>query len=346
MATRKPRPGHLRAVPDTGFPDSGRDPGNVPGERGAVSGRRGPGRGEETPILFPVADLVDLEVDLHEEPDRHRNDRQLDELDHLPIDELLGQLAELGLPPEMVEQSRALGDDHRAELADLLRAATAMLSGDPVDGMLSVWEPLLEQRLTVFEAELAAAEIVSTLDEAAGDDLVDGLTRLVAEAEHTGRPEALVMCRMLNHLGPEAIRGPATRAANTLAAGGIKDRPWVSSLGTVRFHAAYGFTVGPDRVLAVEFAYRRRSHAFILVVEGEPDALTGLYVADDVDELRQQVRRDAIAHSRPLDEIEAADAAALVRAALALPLRPDDEADEDEMECLFPVIRERLRHLP
>src|SRR6478735_10224419 len=105
------------------------------------------------------------------------------------------------------------------------------------------WKPLLSKRMTAFDAEMATAEILWNLDAATGvDDLVDGLTQVIDEAEHTGRPEALVMCRMLAHLGPPEVRGRANRAANVMAAGGVKDRPWVSSLGTVTFHRAYGFT--------------------------------------------------------------------------------------------------------
>lgn len=262
------------------------------------------------------------------------------------VDDILGQLAALGLPPDLLEDSRALGDDHHAELAGLLRAAAAMLTGDPVAGLLGLWGPLLDPKMTVLEAELLAAEILWSFHGAIGDDdLVDGLTRLVEEAGPTGRSEALVMCRMLTHLGPREIRGLTVRTADALAGGGVKDRPWVSALGTATFRRAYGFTDGPDRGLVVEFGYGRRPHAFVVAVDESGSGLTGLCVTEEVDELARQVHVESLGPSTDLVEIGAAAAADQVRSALRLPLCPADEDDEAEMESLIPIVHERLGRL-
>jgi len=261
-------------------------------------------------------------------------------------DHILNQLAELGVPADLLAGSRSLGGEHHAELAGLLRAATAMLSGDPVAGLLGVWEPLLDRQMSAFDAELAAAEILWSFNGAMGDDdLVDGLTRLVEEAGSTGRPEALVMCRMLAHLGPREVRGLTTRTANALAAGGLTDRPWVSDLGTAAFRRAYELTDGPDRALIVEFGYGRRPHAFVVVVDELGGGLTGLYATEEVDELARQARLDAGARPNRLTEIGPAEAARQLRSALDLPLCAEDEDDEAEMESLVPVVRERVRRL-
>lgn len=263
-----------------------------------------------------------------------------------PVDDILDQLAELGLPPDLLEESRALGGEHHAELAGLLRAATAMLSGDPVAGLLAVWQPLLDKKMNVLDAELAAAEILWSFNGATGDDgLVDGLTRLVEEAGSTGRPEALVMCRMLTHLGPREIRSLTVRTANTLAAGGLQDRPWVSALGTAAFRRAYDFRDGPERALVVEFTYGRRPHAFVVVVDEPGGGLIGLFPTEEVDELVRQVQLDSLVRSNGLTDIDAAEAARRIRAALELPMCAEDEADEAEMESLVPIVRERLRRL-
>jgi hypothetical protein len=263
-----------------------------------------------------------------------------------PVDDVLDQLAELGLPPDLLEESRALGGEHHAELAGLLRAATAMLSGDPVAGLLAVWQPLLDGKMSVFDAELAAAEILWSFHGAMGDDdLVEGLTRLVDEAGSTGRPEALVMCRMLTHLGPREIRSLTVRTANTLAAGGLRDRPWVSALGTAAFRRAYAFRDGPERALVVEFGYGRRPHAFVVVVDEVGGGLIGLFATEEVDELARQVYLDSVVQSEGPTEIDAAGAARQIRSALALPMCAEDEDDEAEMESLVPVVRERLRRL-
>jgi hypothetical protein len=251
------------------------------------------------------------------------------------------------MPADLVDQSRALGDEHQAELAGLLSAATAMLAGDPIAGLLGIWQPLLDKKMTAFEAELAAAEILWTFDGAAGeDDLVDGLTRLIEAAEPTGRPEALVMCRMLAHLGPPAIHDRAVGAATALAAGGIRDRPWVSSLGAATFERAYGFDDGAARVVAIEFGYGRRRHAFVFVVDQLMAVLAGLYATDDVEELHREVRQDALAHHHALTELAADEVGSLIRGALALPFCPEEEDEEGEMEGIVPIVRERLRHLP
>lgn len=263
-----------------------------------------------------------------------------------PVDDILGQLAALGLPPDLLEDSRALGEEHHAELAGLLRAATAMLIGDPVAGLLGLWAPLLDRKMTVFEAELLGAEILWSLQGAIGDDdLVDGLTQLVEEAAPTGRPEALVMCRMLAHLGPAEINGLTVRTADALVADGLTDRPWVSDLGAAAFRRAYHFADGPERVLVIEFAYGVRPHAFVVIVDELFDGLMGLYATAEVDELARQMSLNSLGQPVELVEVGVDPAAGQIRSALRRPMCPEDEDDEAEMESLVPIVRERLRRL-
>ncbi|HEY5878975.1 MAG TPA: plasmid pRiA4b ORF-3 family protein [Nakamurella sp.] len=329
--------GHLQAVPD---PNTSIAPKDRPRKRR---------RREPDPELFPGDDLILIgDMPPLAEIGVMREIAALGRAaDDLSIDDILDQLAVLGMPPELVEQGRDLGDDHRAELAGLLTAATAMVNGDPVAGLLGVWRPLLDKKMTAFDAEIAAAEILGAFDGAADDDdQVERLTWLIEEAEHTGRAEALVMCRMLGHLGPAEVRGPAVRAANTLAAGGIRDRPWVSSLGTARFERAYGFDDDGGRVLAVEFAYGRRPHAFVLLLDELDGGVVGLYASDDTQELFRQIRLEALAHARHPAPVDAGDAAEIIRSALAQPFCPEDEDELAEMEGIVPIVLERLRHLP
>ncbi len=346
MSRRNRQRGHLRAVPDP-VPSATHRQGSKPPTKPQPTARR---RGEPDPRSFDETDLFEMFDPGDDVPPPARAGIAAEmarAADDLPVDDILDQLAALGLPPDLVDQSRALGDEHRAELAGLLTAATAMMAGDPVAGLLGIWQPLLDRKITAFEAELAAAEILWTFDGAAGeDDLVDGLVRLIDEAEPTGRPEALVMCRMLAHLGPPAIHDRAVRAADTLAAGGIRDRSWVSSLGTATFQRAYGYDDGAARVFAVEFGYGRRRHAFVFIVDPLLPCLAGLYATDDVEELHHEVRQDALAHHHVLAELAAAEVGSLIRAALALPFCPEDEDDEADMEGIVPIVRERLRHLP
>src|SRR6478672_5626696 len=266
MSRRERSHGHLHVVADPGTPVEAPKPA---AGRAPKNGRRNP-QAKHAPEpdfgLFPMDEFAP--------PDPA-------DAQDVPIEDVLRQLEALGLPPDLVAQTRALDDEHRAELAGMLNAATAMLTGDPLAGLIGIWKPLLSKRMTAFDAEMATAEILWNLDAATGDDdLVDGLTQVIDEAEHTGRPEALVMCRMLAHLGPPEVRGRATRAANVMAAGGVKDRPWVSSLGTVTFHRAYGFTDQGGRAVVVEFAYGRRHHAFVFLLDEEEGGVVGLYASD------------------------------------------------------------------
>jgi hypothetical protein len=264
----------------------------------------------------------------------------------VPVEDIIRQLEALGMPPDLVAKSRALDDDHRAELAGMLDAATAMLAGDPVAGLISLWRPLLDREVTAFDAEMATAQILWSFDAAGEDDLVDGLTLMIEQARHIKRPEVLVMLRMLAHLGPPEVHDPATRAANTLAAGGIKDRPWVSSLGKATFHRAYGFTDEGGRVLAVEFGHGKRHHAFVFLLDETQGCVVGLYASDEVDELHRQIRLEAVAHQLVPSTFSAVEAAEVIRSALDQPFRPGDEEDEAEMEGIVPILRERLGHLP
>lgn len=342
MSRRNRRRGHLHAVPDVGA--SAAETGPHPGRRGR--GGREPDRGlvagDEIDWLGMIGDGGPPFAAMGIAPEMARHRRTEFEP---PVDDMLDQLAELGLPPDLLEDSRGLGGEHHAELAGLLRAATAMLAGDPVAGLLGVWEPLLDRKMNAFDAELAAAEILGSFESAMGDDLVDGLARLVEEAGSTGRPEALVMCRMLTHLGPPEIRSLTVRTATTLATGGLKDRPWVSALGTAAFRRAYRFCDGPGQALVVEFAYGRRPHAFVVVVDEPAGGLIGLYATDAADQLARQVYRDSLVRPNRLAEITAAEAADQLRSALDLPLCPEDEDAEVEMESLVPIVRERLRQI-
>ncbi len=343
MSRRNRHRGHLHAVPDVGPSGAGSGLQHGPRRRGrepgsglfatGEAGRPGAAGDADGPALAAPGIARDLDGYGHDviEP---------------PVDDILVQLAELGLPLDLLEGSRASGGEHHAELAGLLRAATAMLCGDPVAGLLAVWEPLLDRKMDALDAELAAAEILWSFSGATGeDDLVDGLSRLVEEAARTGRPEALVMCRMLTHLGPREIRGLTIRAATTLVAGGLEDRPWVPALGTAAFRRAYGFTDGADRALVVEFAYGRHPHAFVVLIDELGGGLIGLCATDRVDELARQVHLDSLAGTNGLTAFDAAEAARQVRSALDLPMCADDEDDQAEMESLVPIVRERLRRL-
>lgn len=336
MSRRNRERRHLQAVPDTGpaagcGPQAGR---GAPRDAGRDRGAAG------------AADPVEVDGHLSplaawsEEPGPGGTAIELS------VDEILDQLAECGLPAELLDEGHALSGEHHAELAGLLRAAAAMLSGDPVAGLLGIWQPLLDPKLTVFDAELAAAEILWSFHGAVGDDdLVDGLSRLVEEAAPTGRPEALVMCRMLHHLGPPEIRNLTGRAAADLVARGLEDRPWVAALGTAGFRRAYGFVDGPARAFVAEFGYGCHPHAFVVVVDELAGGLTGLYATEDVDALAGQMGLDAAATPGGLAEMSAADLAGRLRRALDLPLWAEGEDDEAEMESLIPIVRERVGRL-
>ena len=86
-----------------------------------------------------------------------------------------------------------------------------------------------------------------------------GITHLIEEAAATGSPEALAMFRALAHLGPPEIKAAANRAANALASGGVKDRPWVHALGKAEFVDAYGYSddEGAQQSIALEFRYNK-----------------------------------------------------------------------------------------
>lgn len=344
MSRRKRPRGHLHAVPDLGASGTGSGPRRTIAKRPV----REPNSG-----LFATDDTDWWDLIGDDLPPLASSGiaREMAELSRTPlepqVEDILDQLAKLGVPPELLQESRALGGEHQAELAALLRAATAMLSGDPIAGLLGVWEPLLDRKMTVFDAELAAAEILWSFTGAIGDgELVDGLTRLVEEAGRTGRPEALVMCRMLTHLGPPEIRSLTIRTANTLAAGGLKDPLWVPALGTASFRRAYCFADGPARALVAEFGYGRRPHGFLVLADEAAGGVLGLWATDEVDELVRQVYLDCPIQPNSLAEVRVAEAGEMIRSALALPMCPEDDDDEVEMESIVPVLRERLRRLP
>ena len=167
-------------------------------------------------------------------------------------------------------------------------------------------------------------------EEAIGDlDLVAGLTHLIEEATATGSPEALAMCRALAHLGPPEIKAAANRAANTLASAGVKDRPWVHSLGKAEFVDAYGYSddEGAQQSIALEFRYNKSKHVLVVLIDHDlGGGIKDCFVSDDTTRMLAEMRIEALRNSMRLVAHSPENASLIVHSALAqrpCPVEPD-----------------------
>jgi hypothetical protein len=316
MSRRKRKNRRLHAVPDpqpTG-----------PGDRGHSGREPGPG-------LYAVPDL-----DPPAEPSS-------------AVVELVRELERMGMPREIVEHGMAFGDDAE-ELELWVRGLQLALAGDPLSGLLTPWEPLLARRTTVLEAELGGAEILASYADMGDEDPVEILSRLMAEAQRSGKPEALAMCRMVAHLGPAETREQATGTADSLVAAGVRDLPWVGQLGTARFHRSYGIrSPGKGRVQVLEFAYGPKVHVLAVLTCDDCGGVQSLRFTDAAAALYTELRLDAKDSGLRLIGATATEAARIVRDALDVGICLDEESpdeDGDDLAVLLPVLLERLSRMP
>jgi len=296
------------------------------------SGEPGPRRDRE-PGLFEVAI----------EPDKAP--AEFDVPPGVTTAHVLTHLTESGAPPEILEYAAGFGDDIQALLHWLDESATSESGRDVTAGLLTQWQPLLERGVGALDAELFGLEFLSMFGEVAkGSDAVGALTTLIAEAAGIGGPEALAMARVFAHVGPAEIRSIAATAANRLATAGVKDRPWVRSLGSATWVSAHGY-IDPNatmETLSLEFRFGTKTHSCVVLIDHTlGGGVKDCWIAPDARSLLVQLRLGAIAQRIELLTYARAEAEALLSAALAAPPCPVTPDQVEDVRTFLPLLRMR-----
>jgi hypothetical protein len=157
------------------------------------------------------------------------------------------------------------------------------------------------------------------------------------------------MCRALAHLGPPEIKAAANRAANTLASSGVKDRPWVHSLGMAEFVDAYGYSddEGAQQSIALEFRYNKSKHVLVVLIDHDlGGGIKDCFLSDDTTRLLAEMRIEALRNRLQLVVHSPENAALIVHSALEQAPCPVEPDQVEDLSIFLPLLRERLRTMP
>jgi hypothetical protein len=123
-----------------------------------------------------------------------------------------------------------------------------------------------------MSAEMLGVDVATSVRAAAGGDDVMLYEALIDQAERHGDALALAALRVVAATGPEKVRPAAAQAAERVTATGVRDRKWAAGLGAPAFATAFGYgdPHGAQEAIAVVYAYRKRQHAFVVLIDQGP----------------------------------------------------------------------------
>lgn len=262
--------------------------------------------------------------------------------------ELRAVLTSQGAPDEAL---RVL--DEAADVEDALqRLQAAGFVSSPEDalaGVLDGFTPLLERGCDQLDAELAGLEFLRLVRDGVPEEEVPAvLVDLVAHAEQSGTPQALAMLRVLAVTGPaEEVRVAAAEAADRLAAGGLKDRPWVRGLGSPEVGSCFGYGLGPQSAIALTFTYGRKAHAVVVLIDHVlGGGVKDCFVTDSPDTIRAEYRTAARQIRADFLDYTPAEARVILDEALASEPCPVEEDQVDDVDTYLDLLHDRVALLP
>jgi hypothetical protein len=258
-------------------------------------------------------------------------------------------LAIAGAPAEVLQVLDTASDVDEAmrRLAD-----AGLLPGpeDSVAGLLAGWQPLLEPGCDALNAELCGTEFLGMVRGAApaGARLPDLLIELIDQVRDYGGAEALAMLRVLAVVGPPAVRPAAARAADALASSGLTDCPWASGLGAPRVGRCFGYAdaFGAQESIAVTFAYGRKSHAVVVLIDhGLGGGVKDCFLSDRPDRIRAKYQQAARGFGLAFRDYQPAEAGAILSRALRMPPCPVEPDQIDDVRDHLDLLRARVELL-
>jgi hypothetical protein len=292
-------------------------------------------------------------------PDKHNGeplftiDAELPAADQPSAAEALAELRELltsaGAPAELLEILDGPGtpEDILQELTD---SGLLPSPEDSLGGLVSYFEPLLEDGTDPLQAELAGSQFLGMMRQggAAAEDLPELLRMLAAQAEEHGGPVALAMLRVLAAVAPPEARMELTAAAERLAATGLTDPPWVRDLGAPIPGRCFGYRdlLGAQETIAITFRYRRERHAFCVLIDHDlGGGVKDCWPTDQVDEVRTEYEALADPDLMEFRDYQPAEAHAILAAALDQPPCPEQPDQVEDVRDYLDLLRHRVTQL-
>lgn len=266
--------------------------------------------------------------------------------------ELRWALVAAEVPEEYI---RALdeGQDLHTVMHSMIEAGILPDAGSLLDNLFEEWAPLLHRRMDPMSAEMMGVELAAAVRAAAdGDDDDDDAMlyeKLIDRAEQRGDAISLAALRVVAATGPEKVRPAAALAAGRIAAGGAKDPKWVAGLGAPSFAGAFGYRDphGAQEAIAIVYAYGKRQHAFVVLIDHDlGGGIKDVWPTDDPKEVRAQYRLATRMTGMELRTYDAAQARAIVEAALARPTCAVQEDQIDSVDSYLDLLRRRVELLP
>ncbi len=264
------------------------------------------------------------------------------------IDELRQLMIDAGAPAEYLAIADEFGDDVAGLSEWLLNQRVTGDSADLVGDILADWAVLLKRGTTALEAELCGAEFLHLFQQAAPDP-TGPLAAMLEEVADSDLPAALVFARVMAHLGPPEVYPAATAAAHRLATAGVKDPPWVRSLGKPVFYCAFGYRdpLSSQESVAIGFRYGKRSHACIVLIDHRlGGGIKDVWFSDDADDVRRKIEIGSTAEGLMFADYSPWDAAHILEAAVTAPPCPADPDQIDDVATYLPLLLHRVALIP
>jgi hypothetical protein len=256
--------------------------------------------------------------------------------------EFRAHLAAAGAPAAVLQVLDDASDMEEA-MQCLTEAGLLPAPEESVAGLLEGWRPLLEPGCDALNAELCGTEFLGMIRGAAPADvgLPDLLTEMIGQVREYGGAEALAMLRVLAAVGPAEVRPAAARAADALVAEGLTDRPWAKDLGAPRVGRCFGYSdaFGAQESIAVTFAYGRKSHAVVVLIDHDlGGGVKDCFLSDRPDRIRAKYQQAARGFGLEFCDYQPAEAGQILTAALGMqpcPVEPDQIEDvRDHLDLL------------
>lgn len=209
-----------------------------------------------------------------------------------------------------------------------------------------------------LDAELGMAEWLAMITamiengspaESHTDVTASFLGTLVDEATSAKTTQGLALLRALSALPATPVTEVADAAAAELAAAGVPDRTWVTTMTKLEPSTClrYGHVDGSQESLILGFRYGTREHAITVLIDHDlGGGMKDCWLSDAPTVIRDQItqmgRFDPEIEVGPLDWVTAE---AVVAEALSRPTCAVDDEQIDDLLAYLPLLRRRMAHI-
>lgn len=216
--------------------------------------------------------------------------------------------------------------------------------------VLSEAHDVLTHVHTPVDAELWGSDMIGALCAAADetDVMAELAISLVPAAEETATPEALALLRIFGAIGSPQLRSAATAAAERVAALGVQEPDWATTIGspTVGKCWHYSDIGGRQESVTMTFGYGEAEHALsVLIDHGRGGRIKDAWVGDAAGLLDKTY---LAAENDPLvvfEAIESTDARERLERAITAGECPEKPDQADDLTAHRALIHARMRFL-